>query len=315
MIKTISIKNFQSHVNTELLLCPGLNLLIGEGGSGKSSIMRSFELLRTSRPLGIEKRSWFTKNNEPIEISLSFFNDTPKITFVHGPKTPRTYTIGDTKYSVIGKDIPDMVKELLNIPDIAIQSQGSKHFFLFAGPTEIAKEINNVSGLQAVDPAIASINRKIKQCEYDIESKESKLQELTNELKSLHGIEASLAKVNKLEVLNKKLQSIDERVITLNKLTSSLNVAYAKKRGFKHISNEKIEDLTKLLHKYNTIKITIEKVNKLIGTLKSLTQKKKSIAVELSDTEKRIKQVFLSTGRCPLCLSKITNVRDVIEKL
>lgn len=40
-IKSIIIKNFQSHANTELELCDGVNVILGNSDVGKTAILRA----------------------------------------------------------------------------------------------------------------------------------------------------------------------------------------------------------------------------------------------------------------------------------
>ena len=54
MIKSFSLKNFQSHKNSLITLNRGVNVIIGDSDSGKSSIARAFRAVVENRPSGDE---------------------------------------------------------------------------------------------------------------------------------------------------------------------------------------------------------------------------------------------------------------------
>lgn len=66
MIKTIIVKNFQSHSNTKLELSDGLNTFIGKSDSGKSAIIRALRAL-------LYKSSFYLKMGESSgEVGIGF---------------------------------------------------------------------------------------------------------------------------------------------------------------------------------------------------------------------------------------------------
>lgn len=52
MIKSIELKNIQSHENTRLDFDKGINVIVGSSNNGKSAILRGLYWARYNRPLG-----------------------------------------------------------------------------------------------------------------------------------------------------------------------------------------------------------------------------------------------------------------------
>ena len=82
MIDKISIKNFQSHPNTELELDPGINVITGSSDNGKTSIFRALYWIIYNRPSGNSFISnWIKdeKGNIKKEVTKSLGKYAPKV--------------------------------------------------------------------------------------------------------------------------------------------------------------------------------------------------------------------------------------------
>jgi exonuclease SbcC len=51
-IKKLSLRNFQSHRETDLEFSPGLNIIVGPSDQGKSAIIRALRWLFYNEPRG-----------------------------------------------------------------------------------------------------------------------------------------------------------------------------------------------------------------------------------------------------------------------
>ena len=100
MIKKIKIENFQSHRDTELEFSKGVNVITGLSNSGKTAIIRAFQLLKNNRPLGFRYNR--TKNPTKIEFE-DFDGNKAKLTKTKKEAIYKTNTIELKK---IGSDVP-----------------------------------------------------------------------------------------------------------------------------------------------------------------------------------------------------------------
>ena len=57
MIQSLHIKNLQSHKDSHLDFCEGVNVIVGPSDSGKSAILRALRWIVKNRPQGDVLRS------------------------------------------------------------------------------------------------------------------------------------------------------------------------------------------------------------------------------------------------------------------
>ena len=105
MIKSIELKNIQSHENTRLVFDKGINVIVGSSNNGKSAILRGLYWVRYNRPLGIDTLAshWALNDKGDLksEMAVTVENDFGAVT--------RKRTKNDNQYIVNGK-VLDVVK-------------------------------------------------------------------------------------------------------------------------------------------------------------------------------------------------------------
>src|SRR5437868_1166338 len=119
MLRALQLKGFQSHKLSRLEFVPGVNILIGDTNSGKSSIIRALYWLVNNRPSG---QSFINGK----ECSVSIETDKGSVTRCRLPFNG--YLVNDTKFTAIGTSVPSEVVEILNLSDINFQLQLAPHF-------------------------------------------------------------------------------------------------------------------------------------------------------------------------------------------
>jgi exonuclease SbcC len=180
IIKRVSITNFQSHENTTIDFKDGLNTIIGESNSGKTSILRAIRWCLDNDPKGSD---FITTGKDDCSVSVEFDDDT---------SITRVRTRNDSgKYIVVGKTIqPDgtaskwmqvykgfannLPVEIMNIhqmpkvnltKDICIHlnmmSQLDGPFLVTESPQVKASVIGRLTGTQIIDLAIKDTNKTV----------------------------------------------------------------------------------------------------------------------------------------------------------
>jgi len=61
VVEKITIKNFQSHEETELQFSSGVNVIVGSSDSGKSAILRALKWVVQNKPSGT---AFFTEGSD-----------------------------------------------------------------------------------------------------------------------------------------------------------------------------------------------------------------------------------------------------------
>jgi DNA repair protein SbcC/Rad50 len=170
MIKSIELENFQSHKKTSLEFSPGVNIIVGESRSGKTSVLRGLNWNRYNKPAGTAYNSYWNRNEkkEPKDLfSCSVtFDNSKKIT--RGRKsTFNGYVIDDElKLEAVGQDVPEQISNIWNMEEVNIQKQFDTPFLISESAAEIARFFNKTIKLDKIDKVLSkaeSERRKINQ--------------------------------------------------------------------------------------------------------------------------------------------------------
>lgn len=170
MIKKITIKNFQSHRDTEIEPSPGVNVIVGRNMTGKSALLRALRLLFFNKPEGSDFVSWGAKN---AEIEIEYGDHT--IRRIKGKRT-NIYEVDGSEFKNFGKGVPDDVARALGVFPIRIAD--ATYELTIEGPHEppfLVSETDAVKGkifaelaeqllgdLVRLDKAISTSNVKLR---------------------------------------------------------------------------------------------------------------------------------------------------------
>lgn len=326
MINSIKIKNFESHKDTNIVLHPGCNVIVGESDEGKSSIIRAIKWNVKNRPQGNGYRTDSLESHKEdkekiTEVTIDFENSgivsRKRDGFTGGINT---YTINNQEpLKALRSDVPDEIKEISRMKSINIQGQHpTEQYFLLADkPGQVAKKLNKVSGLVIMDKAISDINSQVRNCNSMIKMNETEIKEKQEELKNTKWVESAQNFAKKLNIIDTKIKTKENYFDALNKhLQIIYNIENAIKKDFIELdeANKKLIDLKTQNQKIISENRELNILNKLIDALidndlrlKATTGIHEALTLlnELILTEKNINQ----------CLSEIHFLKLHIDKL
>jgi exonuclease SbcC len=281
MIKTIRIKNFQSHKRTELELDPHLTVITGSSNTGKSSIVRALKWLM----LGVPKGTSFVSSGRPDAVITTFVSATMDdgvkvVRLVKNKK--QVYKVikpngDDTFYENITNDIPEEVRNIFNVDMVNFASQYDPPFLISETPGAINEYFNGVLRLSFMDYLMSTLGKDqrdtniiLKQTQSDIEAYKSTLASYVN-LKVVRKLMGKYRKITtQLTNLTEKrnaLQSIvDKLVIVEHDLSVSSNL-----RGKVIPLYESIVSKHHLRVEYETKRLNLSSLISRIKQLFSLT--------------------------------------------
>ena len=222
MIESIEIRNFQIHKKTKIDFDPGITIISGTSDNGKSSVIRCFRWLFDNRPQGYNFRRWGTPDK--VITSVDVVVDGETISRKRG-KIRNEYFFKDTTYKALRADVPDDIKEFLQVLPFNVQMQSGKIFLFENTDSEIAKMINDVSGISIIDDILKESNRRMRQLGSEEKIligmiKDKKVQK--NALKSFVShkkrIVALKDQVEACEELEEQVSEIDEHIETYRSL-------------------------------------------------------------------------------------------------
>ena len=153
--KRIIIKNFQAHEDTVIELHPGINVFTGIGDSGKTSIKRLFDWVRSNRPTGKKFMNWNTSG--PTSGEIVFDDGTVKHSKER--KGGSTYTVNGEDFRKVKTSVPDVAEQLFRMGDINFQGQFDRPFLLTMTKGKLAEMFNRVANLDAVGSWIFELNQ------------------------------------------------------------------------------------------------------------------------------------------------------------
>ena len=132
-IKRITLVNFQIFEKQVFEFTNGLNIIVGDNNSGKSSLIRAIYWVYTNKPAG----TWMCKFDDEdgiLEASVLIeYTDGTKVSRIRGPKA-NMYRFNEHKFEKFGRNgIPQIIEEFLGkvslpvskdiVPNIAMQDE------------------------------------------------------------------------------------------------------------------------------------------------------------------------------------------------
>ena len=289
MIDSIKIKNFETHLDTNIKLHPGTNIIVGESDEGKSSIIRAIKWNAQNRPQGTSYR------NDQLNPKLK--SDKLQDTFVaidyHGTGLVRrsrngvsggvnNYTIEtEEPLRALRTDVPNEVQNVTKMKEVNIQGQHpTEQYFLLADkPGQVAKAFNKVAGLTVMDKATADINSQVRDCNSEIKVAEKEIENREKELKESKWLLKAENFANKLQIYSDEVKTKQNeynillgKINHLNEIDETLTkYYYGLDKGLKKLSELKKEKQAITDKTY-----TQKQINDLLFDMKSIDTKLKN---------------------------------------
>lgn len=295
-IKEIELKNFQKHSHLKLEFVDGVNILYGESGIGKSCILRAIKWVYFNEPEGDCIKKEGTK-----ETSVKIIRSDGLIIERIKSATKNAYILTMPnqeikRYDSVGRDIPEEIKNILEIKPIRIENQDI--IFNFAdqitlpflfGDTGIfrMKLFNLLTGNHIIDRIFQSLNKDILKLNRDEKQQQDVIIKRTEELSTLNTqiIDIKNKKESLENIYNIIKEKHDKYCILLDlkenliKLQQELNNIDLKINFIKVIDRNRIIELKNKLENYaQLIKIQNER-DKLLSLLNELENKIKTIKI------------------------------------
>lgn len=265
MIKSLKIKNIQSHKDSEFHFHDGINCIVGSSNNGKSAILRALYWVVYNRPLGTDSllSHWAIndKGNQADEMSVTV--DNGDVVTRRRFKNENQYIVNDKILNVVKSDVPDEVRTSLNLSDTNIQKQLDEPFLLSSTSGEVAKYFNSIVRLDIIDKILSNVESKRRKCKSEIESLHEKI---TLQEKELGGYDW----IDSANELIAEYDSVDRYCNECNSI---------------------VDDLIDSIDEYNVALSGIydfSKENDTLSKCDKVSNEMKNIEVEIGDIEKSL---------------------------
>lgn len=299
MIKSLELKNFQSHRDTFIAFHEGVNAVVGLSDSGKTAILRALYWVIFNRPDGDDFQSHWGGDTECcLEVD-------------GGVKITRRRTKSDNAYflDIPGQDrqefrafgrfqVPIEIQAVLNMNDINFQSQLDAPFLLSSSPGEVAQILNKVVNLDVIDSALSNIRKKKKSCDDEFKASQIRIKDLTSQLEGFRYLGTMESDIIVLETLGVHRDRLKTRAQNLKAVVTQADTLQARKQqAFKLLEAE--QDVVKVLGLHETRKQLNGRSDVLFSLLDQIDKKTKSLvsANNLVDAATHIDSALLLVSK------------------
>lgn len=313
MLKAIKIQNFQSHENTVLKFDKGINVICGISQAGKTAILRAINFVLYNRPLGFRYHSLFAKK-EHTQVDL-YTDDGHKITH-YKTETEDKYTQkthgGVNRWKKVNKEVPDLVVAALNMDTLNIHNQFDSPLLITSTPSEIAKTINKVTGIEKADKWKAKLTTKINDLNKEKRIIKGDIEETNEKLKAYENLDQVGKLIEKIKAVEKQIEGFKKEQVVIE--------------GFLEV----VSDRAELNKHYRPLKEIVDKMESIRVESIDLRGEKEALALYLNDIErlrqdkqekdalaKDYTELMKKLGICPTCFGKIDDktIQRIVEEL
>jgi len=212
-LQKLSLKNFQAHANLTLDLKHPITTLVGRSDAGKSSIIRALYWLTFNQPRG---DGCLRRGTKRVRVRLRVAGKT----LVRQKGKGNTYTLDGHRLDAVGTTVPEPVSRALRLSPLNFQLQLDGPFWFDLSPGQVARELNKMANLDAMDRSQAWVSRRLRQQQAEGEV----LQELRSEAQTAA---RRLRWVSPLSAGLKRLETQGQRLAGCSAAVDSLRVLLA----------------------------------------------------------------------------------------
>jgi DNA repair exonuclease SbcCD ATPase subunit len=204
MIKSIQLKNFQSHKNSILEFDKGVNIIIGKTDSGKSAIIRAIKLITFNKPSGDDYRSdW----GGVTKVHLT--TDENKISRIKSNKD-NLYVLDKLEFKAFGQNVPNEIKNALNMDELNFQLQLDSPFLLSQSSGQISVFFNKIAKLDKIDISLFNIQKEIRDTTNLLKYTDEEINEKESKIKEFDYLLEFEEKIIEIELLGKRFVQITD---------------------------------------------------------------------------------------------------------
>ena len=311
MIKSLEIKNIQSHKYSKLEFSPGINALVGTSNDGKSAILRALIWAITNRPLGTEillsNWAYDSKGKQIEEMSVKVEKENSTL-IRRKNKTENEYILNDRVLEAIKTDVPEDVKNFFALSETNIQKQQDSPFLLSQSSGKTAEYFNRIVRLDIIDRVLTNAEYTRRKMKNQFESAEENEKKLQEELKKYDWLDS-------VEILIEKYKTVNERCSAILDEKDELETSVEK---FEELDNKKLIDFSKQ-------KKTIQEIENIDSDCEDLREQIESLAESILEFEKlskkshfdftNEKKIIAYIENIDLDSSEIDKLEEDIEKM
>jgi len=320
MLKSLHLKNVQSHKDTYLEFSPGVNIIIGPSDSGKTAILRALRWLIWNRPQGdvIRRRQG---GETSVEVVL---DDEIVVKRIKDNKQDQ-YVLNDYVFKAFKSEVPEEVLKALNIDVINLQRQLDAPFLLSETPGVVAQHFNRVANLDVIDVSLQRINSEIRELSQNLKFYEQEKTKLTSELEQYDYVDKLSMEVEVLEELGKANTDLRSKLGNLSRIihTISHNEEEIEKMSYVVEIEGLLNNVLDRISEHEAMKERLERLKGILAKIESTNEQMKyertlvsmegSLSAIISDIQK-VEELHEHLMEFEEKIAEIENVESEIER-
>ena len=249
MISKLRVNNFQSWGSVEVEFHPGLNIILGSGDSGKTSLasraprwVQENRIRHDNKPMGDNYVSrWAKKTSAKGTVTLT---DDCSVTITRpdgsycrrfreaakdkSGKEINGYELNGERFEAIGVGVPDAVSKWFNWSDVNVQKQHDQAFLISKGSGEVASFLNRTVKLDDIDAHITAAASLLRAEKSGLERLKEDQEADSKALEALAWVEGAQGRLLALEALEAQRLALEAKSKRLQELVAQMREARAK---------------------------------------------------------------------------------------
>lgn len=311
--KSLKIICFGIHESKIVHFKSGVNIIAGETGRGKSTIIRALNWLIHNKPLGADKIFQNKRNKTPLQVTLEDGRGNV-VTRNKGQYTLKMKRqLKGIEFKAFNKDVPSPIKELLPLKPINWNRQIDPHYLILDTPGNAAKVLHKSMGIDDQELIIKEIKTRLSDAK-------SEIKRLTNESAEHRDLIDSLKPI---KPLLKAALEIEEEQKELEELENNYEVLVDSTEKIELIDKElKLADISSFLKRLEEIYIevgalketeeTIEEISELIEELQEI---EKSLGISLDPFLKIIQAIEIEVIEIHKQADELSKLSNTVKRI
>jgi len=280
-ISELKLIAFGQHIDIKIKFTPGLNVIVGESETGKTTLIRALYLIIENQPRGGEKlyQSWLTDKKLMIQIKDDAGNTVKR--------TNNKYYINDNNpLKAFGAIVPKPVRELFNFKEINWQKQHDVHYLLFSTGGTAARLLNSATGMSDQETIIDAFKQKLSNAKSEIKRFKKNNVEHLQTVERLKNIVRYRLKAEGIIYLEKESNELEikvnrlENILIQLELIKEAKVKYEASKSYNII----IENIIHEIKEVNEFNNYISKLNITLKNIKEIKIVNPNIISNLSNS-------------------------------
>ena len=310
MLKELTVTNFQRHQNLTVKFTKGLNVIIGESGIGKSSLVRALFLLLKNQPRNAEAIFCHKKTKKPLEIQIK--DDKNNVI----KRTKKKYYFNNKLLKAFGTDIPEPISELFPLNNLNWQKQFDTHFLILQTGGSAAKILNSSTGMEDQELLMKEAKTNINEHKSNIKRLNKNNQEHQTIIDKLKPVTRLYLNAQAIKNRKIKTQELQQNINQLKVFIDNLNKYKINPHIFIQINQllNLIELIETLQIKQNKIKFQINELKKIIITLQELNHHSKK-AKTYNMLDQSISLIILKSNEKKEIISNTNSLSVIIQSI